>query len=75
MRLKRPQILALLIAFLVLSLAAIAQEKTKAKTGEEMEIVGLGFEKKTGRGRNNQSHLNRQKIAPGRQWSGRENPV
>lgn len=46
MRLKRPHILALLIAFLVLSLAAIAQEKTKAKTGEEMEIVGLGFEKK-----------------------------
>lgn len=46
MKITKQKIAALLVLFFLLPLLTIAQEKTKAKTGEEMEIVGLGFEKK-----------------------------
>lgn len=46
MQIKKQKLVFLLVIFSLLTPLTMAQEKTKAKTGEEMEIVGLGFEKK-----------------------------
>lgn len=46
MKIKKQKMVFLLVMFSLLISLTIAQEKAKAKTGEEMEIVGLGFEKK-----------------------------
>lgn len=39
-------ILVAVILFSLIAIQMMAQEKSKSRTGEEMEIVGLGFEKK-----------------------------
>lgn len=46
MRFQKQKAVFLLVMLFLSSFLTFAQEKTKAKTGEEMEIVGLGFEKK-----------------------------